>query len=432
MKNAHRRLNRVARIWILVTVATIGGPGKGQGQAQPETLPETTRLEMEGDLASRLVSGVDRFLLRKLVESVGSREAHWQRDFSSHRAYEESISGQRERLRHILGVRDDRVPFEAPELVAQVGQASDLGRGRGYSILRVRWPAFGDVHGDGLLLEPDRASDAAPMIQVVALPDADQTPEQLVGLVDGIPPGSQFARRLAEAGCRVVVPSLISRQMERRHPPGHGGRANLTHREYLYRSAYELGRHLIGYELQKVFAAVDWFSRSAGETPRIGVMGYGEGGMLALYAGALDPRIASVGVSGYFNRREGLWAEPISRNVFGLLEQFGDAELATMVVPRALTIENSEGPRVTLPSEGGAPAQLEPPRLSDVQAEFNRARALVEPLKPRLELVSEAAGFGTSAALRSFLRPLGFSGSIPQGEVQASPTRPMVDGERRL
>ena len=436
MKNARRRLNRVACIWSLLTVVVIGGPGKGQGQAQPETspetLPETARLEMEGDLASRLVSGVDRFLLRKLAESVGSREAYWQRDFSSHRAYEESISGQRERLRHILGVRDDRVPFEAPELVAQVGQASDLGRGRGYTILRVRWPAFGDVHGDGLLLEPDRASDAASMIQVVALPDADQTPEQLVGLVDGIPPGSQFARRLAEAGCRVLVPSMISRQMERRHPPGHGGRANLTHREYLYRSAYELGRHLIGYELQKVFAAVDWFSRSAGEAPRIGVMGYGEGGMLALYAGALDPRIASVGVSGYFNRREGLWAEPISRNVFGLLEQFGDAELATMVVPRALTIENSEGPRVTLPSEGGAPAQLEPPRLSDVRAEFNRARALVEPLKPRLELVSEAAGFGTSAALRSFLRPLGFSGSIPQGEVQASPTRPMVDGERRL
>ena len=35
------------------------------------------------------------------------------------------------------------------------------------------------------------------------------------------------------------------------------GRARLTNREFLYRSAFELGRHLIGYEVQKVLALVD-------------------------------------------------------------------------------------------------------------------------------------------------------------------------------
>src|SRR5439155_25305926 len=98
--------------------------------------------------------------------------------------------------------------------------------------------------------------------------------------------------------------------------------------EYLYRSAFELGRHLIGYEVQKVLAAVDWFAKEAGnEEPRIGVFGYGEGGMIALYAGALDTRIDSVCVSGYFDNRNNLWQEPIDRNVFGYLDQFGDAEL---------------------------------------------------------------------------------------------------------
>ena len=150
-----------------------------------------------------------------------------------------------------------------------------------------------------------------------------------------MPPESQFARRLAENGCRVLVPTLISREMAKRAPPGQPGRANLTNREYLYRPAFELGRHLIGYEVQKVLAAVDWFAKEAGDKdPKIGVIGYGEGGMLALYAGALDTRIDATCVSGYFGPRERIWEQPIDRNVFGLLEQFGDAELAAMVAPR--------------------------------------------------------------------------------------------------
>src|SRR5205085_1515436 len=137
--------------------------------------------------------------------------------------------------------------------------------------------------------------------------------------------------------------------MEKRH-----GRANLTSREYLYRSAFELGRHLIGYELQKVLAAVDWFSKDAGkETPVIGVIGYGEGGMLALYAGALDPRIRSLAVCGYFGNRQRIWEQPIDRNVFGLLEQFGDAELAAMIAPQGLVLEHGQAPEVKLPGQGG-------------------------------------------------------------------------------
>ena len=72
----------------------------------------------------------------------------------------------------------------------------------------------------------------------------------------------------------------------------HRHRAVLTNREYVHRSAYELGRHLIGYELQKVFAAVDSFSVSDDpDDAKIGVAGWGEGGMLDLYAADLNTRI---------------------------------------------------------------------------------------------------------------------------------------------
>ena len=66
------------------------------------------------------------------------------------------------------------------------------------------------------------------------------------------PPESQVARRLAENGYRVIVPALIDRTVAARN-----GRARLTNREFLYRSAFELGRHVIGYEVQKVLALVD-------------------------------------------------------------------------------------------------------------------------------------------------------------------------------
>jgi dienelactone hydrolase len=160
-------------------------------------------------------------------------------------------------------------------------------------------------------------------------------------------------------------------------------RANLTDREFLYRSSFELGRHLVGYEVQKVLAVVDWFAKDAaiggGENadPHIAVMGYGEGGMIALYAAALDTRIDSVLVSGYFGNRNTSWHQPIDRNVFGLLDQFGDAELLSMVFPRSWVVEAGGGPKVSLPGEGGAPAILLETDADEAEAEWKRYTALV-------------------------------------------------------
>ena len=85
--------------------------------------------------------------------------------------------------------------------------------------------------------------------------------------------------------------------------------------------------------------------------------------MLALAAGAVDTRIRAVCVSGYFDSRQNVWQEPIYRNVFGLLEQFGDAELAAMVAPRALVIEAALGPELVVPpGTGGGPGRLVTPR----------------------------------------------------------------------
>jgi hypothetical protein len=342
--------------------------------ATHEPLEGTKPLTMEGDIASQLVAGVDRFLLQKIEESVEQRARHGKRDFSSIEAYNKSMETKRKGLAHILGIRDQRIPFDAPELVATTAQPALVGKGTNFEAFTVRWPAFGDVHGEGLLLVP-KGKKVADMI---AIPDADLTPEQIAGLIPGVPAESQYARRLAESGCRVLVPVLIDRKMKKRYAPDSTSGSNLTSREFLYRSAFELGRHLIGYELQKVLAGVDWFVKDAStEKAKIGVIGWGEGGMLALYAGALDTRINVIYVGGYFGDRQNIWQQPIDRNVFRLLDEFGDAELVAMISPRdSLIIESVPGPELTLPGQGGAPARLTGPADDDAKKEFERGDKL--------------------------------------------------------
>ena len=225
------------------------------GRSQP--LPGTAPLEMEGDIASNLVAGADRFLLRKLEDSTAGRAQFWHRDLSSPQAYERSLATNRQRLTRILGLRDPRVNQVEMELIETPARQGPLARGQGYEVFAVRWAAFGDVHGEGLLLSP---VGRAPLANIVALPDADQSPEQLAGLSDGVAPESQFARRLAESGCRVVIPTLISRRTD--HNPA------LSDREFAYRPAYELGRHVIGYEIQKVLAAIDWMAAQSSNSSR--------------------------------------------------------------------------------------------------------------------------------------------------------------------
>lgn len=408
--------------------------------ALADPFPGTQPLEVQGDLAEQMVAGIDRFLLRETAESAGKRSRHWKRDLSSPENYNASVAPNRARLAKILGAHDARAKVTALELLETTSQPALVGRGEKFDALAVRWPTVRGVHGEGLLLVPREARSIA---DVVALCDADQTPEQLAGLTAGIEPEAQFARRLAESGCRVLVVSLIDRSDAL---SAIGPRAtNQPHREFLYRPAFEMGRHIIGYEVQKVLAAVDWFTHEAGANERaIGVAGYGEGGLLALNAAALDPRIDATLVSGYFDSRQDLWQEPIYRNVFGLLDQFGDAELASLVAPRALIVEACRVPQVAGPPaarEGrngsAAPGRIAAPSIAALQAELDRARALTAGLAsahPALLVASrEGEGLsGSQLALENFLTALSSGAAL--APLSASPENlcKNFDGQARL
>ena len=365
--------------------------------AEVETFANTKPLKLQGDIASTLVDGVDKFLLRQLEQSIAKRAKYWNRNFESAAAYNRSIQANRQRLAHILGVRDKRTAFAGMQLTATTDQPALIGQGKSYKVYAVQWPVIRNIHGVGLLLVP-----SGPIVaNVIAIPDADQTPEQLVGLVDGTDAKSQYARRLAESGCRVVVPMLIHRTKDR-----YRSRAFISRREFVWRGAFELGRHMIGYELQKTLAVVDWFSREnqRSKSAPTAIIGWGEGGLLALYAGALDERISAVAVSGYFQSRQKMWDEPLSRSVFGLLEQFGDAEVAAMIAPRRLIIEAAQAPEVKLDGKGGGgPSQLTTPALAAVRNEVVRANRITKPLQANkpIEFVVSGKGKGPAGSAKT-------------------------------
>jgi len=365
------------------------------GSVLGQPLENTAPLERQGDLAAEMVAGIDRYLMRRLAEAPARRDAA-----------RRPAPALRERLRELIGAVDSRLVFEAPVPVATLERNEVVADGPSYTVRAIRWPVFPGVDGEGLMLEPRRS----PLGRLIALGDADWTPEMLAGLAPGLAPEWQFARRLAESGFLVVIPTLIDRN------DTHSGRegvryTNQPHREFIYRMAYEMGRHIIGYEVQKVLALVDWFAASAPSRP-VGIAGYGEGGLLALHAAALDERIHAALVSGYFAPREEVWSEPIYRNIWSQLEELGDAEIAGLIAPRTLIIEASAHPEVPGPPPerdgrlGAAPGSIRTPSPEAVRREFERARSIWEQRGAKTGPNLFEGGPASPAALTHFVRAL--------------------------
>ena len=173
----------------------------------------------------------------------------------------------------------------------------------------------------------------------------------------------------------------------------------------LLQGAYEVGRHPLGYEVDEVRAGVDWLVANRPPGTPVGLVGQGEGGMVALHASALDARVDATWIGGCFGPRESSWNEPIDRNLWSYLRNFGAAEVASLTAPRALLIEACLGPEVDgprPPRNGRADAasgSLTTPKVEAVRAEFARLIRMTEVMvQLRFQLVAEADGRGTSNA----------------------------------
>jgi dienelactone hydrolase len=393
-----------------------------QGMAQ-QTIPfACTSLTGNEDLSAKMVTGINDFLIQETARRASQRSLHWQRDFSSAAAFNRSVSAQRTELKKILGVADK---ITEPEL--QIATRNDLAPytivEKGYSVSAVRWTVMNNLSAEGILIVPAKKVKA----RAIIIPDADMEPEAFAGILKGADTGSASVLALAKSGVEILIPALINRDHAYSGNPSLDRHTQQPHREWIYRQAYELGRHIIGYELQKIFAGIDWLEKRNKEDGNntIAIAGYGEGGMLALYAAALDTRITVSLVSGYFNTREQLWEEPIYRNVFGLLNTFGDAELAVMSWPRRLIVEHANVPPVIHQNAGAAPGKIVSPSLSTAEAEYRRAVALI-PSQNRLSFIPAGQRFFSTQAFAAFAKAMNLS-LLPGNTYHSPATRLSVD-----
>ena len=248
---------------------------------------------------------------------------------SSAAAWNASVQENRDRLREIIAV-DTRLPsrlerFETtnirrlwPRRIATV-------------FLQVRWPVLDGVWAEGLYVEPAKgAPTATSWSSPMPVKRRSKSSASRLGCRQ-----RQFGRILANSSCELLIPTLVGREPIQTSD-AQLAKSQQTWREWLHRQAFHMGRHVIGYEVQKVLAAVDSWSRR-GAAAKVGVVGYAEGGLVAFYAAAIDPRIDAALVSG-FDRRGRVWEELIDRNVWSLLERFSDAEIASLVLPRYLVV----------------------------------------------------------------------------------------------
>jgi dienelactone hydrolase len=388
------------RLLILFAIVLTLRPGLGD---EPEMFADVEPIAWsDDDLFGRMMEGAHQFVERKIADAKATRSRHWNYDFSSRERYEKSVSGNRKRLQEIIGVVDRRSPahmerFEDDENPSLVSETES------YTIHQVRWDCVEGVPVEGLLAAPK----AQAIGLVVVVPDADQTPEQLTGLDAGFPPELQIGRRLVENGLAVVIPAIVDRHKfdtddERLI------RSDQTHREWIYRQAYHMGRHVIGYEVQAVLAAIDWGRQHYPELP-VGVAGYGEGGLSCFYAAAIDTRIDVALITGYFDDRQAMWSEPIYRNVWSLVAHFGDAEIASLILPRRLTIEFSDFPQVS-----GHKGDIQTPEFERVANEFNRIPTH-SILPPAAFVHGENAPIGpwSPEAIRQFAKGFGVDSDLP-------------------
>lgn len=251
-------------------------------------LPPTLPLKPMADPAMEMLDGVHQWLDTRTASSARRRAA---------------TPPDRAKLRELIGAVDPRVPFDQFWTQGKI----------------VRWPVLDGVDVTGTL---------------------SQGTQRCYHAYLGGPP-----ERNPHPECLTIATAAIDRGSELSGNPRLAKKTTQPHREFLFRMAFEVGRHPLGYEVQKLLSLVDWFSKQA--PGPIHITGVNDGALAALLACAVDERITACrGVNLRFDDRE-LARNPIDQNIWLFSEHFDRDRLLALVKPRQW--QTAEWPGVTSP-----------------------------------------------------------------------------------
>ena len=334
-----------------------------------EAISTTELTTLPDDPAAAMVAGIDRFLLNRIAIANDARPSYW--------GHPDSLAKNLTYLKQQLGLEPNRM-LAAPEV-----QWPPVRRANSFDLHAVSWPVLShpssptqaSLSGEGALWLPHQP------IGSIAIFISHS------GQVSSVDPAGENRKRscelLAANGFSVLeIASVGHDQIAHRN-------AKLSRREFLHRPAFELGRTVVGYEIQMIQSAIDWLSPLAttvnGERettvlsalPKVILAGWGEGGRTALLAAVVEPRIELTVAVGYFGPRDNVWQEPIDRALFGVFNRYVDAEFVAAIAPRQVLIQTHPMFKVDQSGDGGgAPAQWQSPNIEAVRQEFARLEKL--------------------------------------------------------
>ncbi|MCY2964534.1 MAG: dienelactone hydrolase family protein [Planctomycetota bacterium] len=300
-------------------------------------LAQPPQEELEKRYQEEQRAELDAYFDKLLDASYPQRAQAWKRDFSGVEAYERSVAPWRARFADYLG----GLPYQAPEREIRVEQVRESASHTAY---RVWIPAFDKVDVYGVLLIPDRTKFPGKRPAILALHGMEGTPELVCGLVEKTDYHNRFGLQAVEKGYVVFAPVMMN---------------GAKKRDWLDRKAIMVGQRMQGLEQFKMIRAVDFLSTHPDvASDRIGVYGISWGGRTAMYAAALDRRLAACVVSGHFMESTQKMTKPspfytayieVDYNYPFFSRQateFADADICSLICPRVLHIEQGRQDKV--------------------------------------------------------------------------------------
>lgn len=422
---------RIARFATLAVTMSLTCSAARHASAQasddwesPESLPSSELVPRRDSLGDENRDRVEDYLDRLIEERTQLRHARW---LESLRQNDETLEAwkrqQRESIRYVLGDRDPIVESPAFLTQSELGESAVVARGELGQATWVRWRVFEDVVAAGLLLEPIDTAVA----DVILVGAAGESPFAIANFESSLPTAA-VAKRLLASRCRVLIPHGVSRGNEASGNPA-VKRLSTSHREFLWRLSFFMGRHPWGCELATHQAAIKALRGSADPTRPLGLVGFADGGDSVLHLAALTDEAKAVWIAGSFGSREEAHREPIDRCVYDQVNRFGAAELVALSKCKVL-IEAASRPDVVRPvpipgSDDAGTGELHTLAIAEVTAEWNRTLLLLEAServesRSRVQFVASQEGigdWGSSEAVSAFSEMLGLA---PSAEVSSA------------
>lgn len=299
--------------------------------SDPYQQSKETVARLISDRQQLLRNETEDYLRNLILDYEPRRETYWNRNYTNLETFETSIATNRKRWRRVIGLfESDGTPLDA--VLDPWYENNKL------SAWWISIGLLGNIRARAMLVIPKESKYPVPLI--IAQHGIGSSPEKIFGLDDPSNIYKSYGLHLAEEGFAVIAPMNITKSNPR------------SRQERLCKL---LGKTLWGLEIYRTQRLLDYLeTRSEIDTTRIAMYGISLGGAYTLFTTPLETRIKVAVICAWFNhRRNKMVVDDPRYSCFlsvdeehiwipGWLREFTDSDLASLICPRPLLIEQGK------------------------------------------------------------------------------------------